>query len=501
MNFIEIQKLMTSYSEKYKSTGKSATQIAEQLLEDYPEIKKDHSLQHIALMIYENLSEEIDPMAAGEKNPTLDDNGHELDFSSGKDKYEIVDDHYVWNTKRAGTIKLSIKQANQLFSEYSVYGLNMSQEEVRRKHGFTIPEWNSIKSTLWLYKKSHIFSPYTADNTPQNELQEMMTDALEKKYTDQNGLIEDEYRKYTLKQYKKIIKKYQVDKFASKEFLDDLHSMMPNHKVINVKEYASRAEDPDEIFASIADLHVGAKTIGLKLTPDFDLKILNARLADAAIAINAQKGKKVTIGVLGDLIESFTGLNHENSWQSMEFGAYGAKAVVMAFETLSTFFDQINNLKTIKLIGGNHDRSTSNNKIDRKTTVAEIVFFMLQQKYGTIYNLEYDTMVLTHDLGEKIKLILAHGDRRILKKAGTSLDSKVIEFGDKEKFNVILTGHLHSRGVNEDKVHYRWYKVPSIFSGNFYSEENGWNALPGMMIITEDHKSKLPIVIDYPLTS
>lgn len=76
---------------------------------------------------------------------------------------------------------------------------------------------------------------------------------------------------------------------------------------------------------------------------------------------------------------------------------------------------------------------------------------------------------------------------------------KISEFGTPDKFNLVLTGHLHSRGVNEDKQNLRWYQVPSIFSGNFYSEESGWNARPGYFILKEDSDTELPIIIDQPL--
>jgi len=482
--------VIKTYTEKYLNSGMSSTELAKLILSENPgmEIK----LQTLSLMIYELMSEQRDHKSPSEKTIDIDD-------THTGEKYQIVDDHYIWDSKKAGKIKISIEDADKLFFEYSVFGLDLSQEQVRRKHGFSIPQWNTIKATLWLYKKSNIFSPYTADKTPTENLQTMMQEKLQMKYNDKNRMIEDEARKHTIKEYKKVIRDSSIDKFASNEFLHELNSLLPDREIIKINTSVCKKDSPVDVFAAIADLHVGAKSEGLLKTPDFNMEILKARLSEVADRINEQHGKNVTVSVLGDLIESFTGMNHPNSWQSMEFGVYGAKAVFAAYSVLSDFFNKINNLKNIKLIGGNHDRSTSDNKIDRKSTIAELVFLMLEEKYGKIYDIEYSCLILTHDL-PNTKLILSHGDRKILKSAGTSLDAKVIEHGDVSKFNIILTGHLHSRGVNEDKVHYRWYKVPSIFSGNFYSEENSWNAKPGFFIIKEDTHSKLPIVIDHPLS-
>jgi predicted phosphodiesterase len=488
MNLDTVKNLTEDYASKYKGRGLSSTQITQELFKDHPEITE--TFQHVTLMIYECLSREVDPKTPGEKPIEI--------AKEAGDKYEVVDDHYIWSSKKAGNIKISVEDADKMFYEYSRLGLDLSQEQVRQKHNFSIPQWNSIKNTLWLYKQSNIFSPYTAENTQLTDLQEMISSKFDMKFNDKNRLIEDEYRKHTLKEYKKVVKNSQMDRFASTEFIHELNSLLPANETVTVNKFSTKSGDPVDIFAVIADLHIGGKTEGLTHTPDFNLEVLEQRLADVASGINNMKAKRVTLGILGDIIESFTGLNHINSWQSMEFGVYGAKVVFTAYTALSKFFDQINNLSAIKIIGGNHDRSTESSKVDRKSTIAEIIFYMLKEKYGTIYNIEFNPLVLTHDM-TYTKFILAHGDKNVVKKAGSSIDAKVIEYGDVNKFNVVLTGHLHSRGINEDKKHYRWYRCPSIFSGNYYSEENGWNARPGYFIVTENEIAKLPTIHDIPL--
>jgi len=491
MDFKKLNKIINEYVDLHK-TLLSSTEIANLIKTDYPDITT--KIQPLSLMVYTLMTSIDDPKTPSDKTPCIIVNS-----DGEKDKYQVVDDIYIWESKKAGIIKIPVSQADTLFFQYSKHGLDLSQENVRRKHSFSIPQWNSIKSTLWLYKESNIFSPYTVDNTPDDKLQEMISSKFEMKYVDKNRIIEDEYRKHTLKEYKKVINEYQTNKFITTEFLYELNSLLPEYETINVNNVKCDHVDIKNLFVAIADLHVGAKTIGLRNTPDFDLDVLIKRLDDAAIAINKMKSHNVTLAILGDIIESFTGLNHQNSWKSMEFGVYGAKAVFAAYNILSDFFGKINNLKNIKIIGGNHDRSTSNSDLDRQATIAELLFFMLNEKYNSIYNLEYDSLILTHDLSNT-RLILAHGDKKIIKKNSTMIDSKILDYGCRDKFNMVLTGHLHSRKVNEDKSSIRWYSIPSIFSGNFYSEENGWNAKPGMTIIHEDvDMDYLPIVIDYPL--
>src|SRR5690606_25999017 len=61
----------------------------------------------------------------------------------------------------------------------------------------------------------------------------------------------------------------------------------------------------------IADLHLGAYVDNLIKTKDFSINILANKLMDAADEINERKYSIVHVHILGDLIESFTGLSHK----------------------------------------------------------------------------------------------------------------------------------------------------------------------------------------------
>ena len=93
---------------------------------------------------------------------------------------------------------------------------------------------------------------------------------------------------------------------------------------------------------------------------------------------------------------------------------------------------------------------------------------------------------------------MIHGDKKIIRQDKT--EQLYAEYGSKEdKFNIVVAGHLHSRGMDKDSRFLRWYKCPAVFSGNQYSEENGWNARPGFLIIEDSQSQCLPIVTDYTL--
>ena len=120
-----------------------------------------------------------------------------------------------------------------------------------------------------------------------------------------------------------------------------------------------------------ADLHFGAMIEGLVKTRDFNTDILKQGLLTSVEDFNSLPFAKRHVHIQGDLIESFTGLNHINSWHSMDSKMIGATVIKLCTKLLDESLSQINNLDTVKIIGGNHDRISKDNKEDVKGGAAE----------------------------------------------------------------------------------------------------------------------------------
>lgn len=486
----KIISLIEKKLKEFKGDKFSSTSIAKEILEENPESEIGISLQPLAAMVF-NMHTSVKCDDAPQEKIEFD--------ASDRSKYDVIDGNYVWESKRAGKISIPVSQIDEMFWDYSEHGMNMSQNEVRMKYNLTIPQFNSIKATLWMYKKGHIFSPYTVEHTDPLEMSQMVSDKMAEKYKNVDKIVKVEHSKETYKEYKRIIRQNAKREYIQQQFFEQLNALLPTvEKVAPVKvTFKSGEQHPEELMVAIADLHIGAVTEGLKITPDYNRDVLKNRLDKVAEEVNARGAKSVTLAILGDLIESFSGLNHMDSWKGLDL--YGADVVVEAYDILSEFFEKINNLNIIKIVGGNHDRASANKKEDNTPTIAAIISTMLKRKYSGVYKIDYDNLVLDYNFGDNVKIIISHGDNNILKKSTSSFDFKVMEFGDPDKFNLVLTGHWHSRKIQEDKGQLRWYSTPSIFSGNHYSERNGWNSQPGYFIITEDKKLGKPIVMDCPL--
>lgn len=253
----------------------------------------------------------------------------------------------------------------------------------------------------------------------------------------------------------------------------------------------------------IADLHLGSYVDNLIRTKNFSIDILASKLLDAVEDINARNYSKVHVHILGDLIESFTGLSHKNTWKGLDKAMVGAEAVKLVVKILhDNFLSRIVNLGEVKVVAGNHDRVTSDNKEDVQGGAASLVCWGLEL-LG--YPVEFNPLVITHTV-ENICHILTHGHHSLSKKSTKQL---CWDYGVQGKYNLICEGHLHSiiqklninqrdsyQTIKDDAVDHRRMNCPSFFTGNFFSESLGYTSESGF-VITEDNGKGIPNVFYY----
>lgn len=245
----------------------------------------------------------------------------------------------------------------------------------------------------------------------------------------------------------------------------------------------------------IGDPHLGAYINGLVNTKDFSIPILIDYIEDIVVKVNKRGFSEVNVMFLGDMIESFTGLNHKNSWKGLQKGMIGAEVIKFSVKIWhEKFLSKINNLKKVKLVAGNHDRLTSDKEEDVDGGAADLIAFGLEL-LG--YDIEFHPTVISCEI-DGINYILLHGHKGISKKATKDI---CWDFGKKGVFNVILEGHLHSiiqklsmnmKGkfniIKDDSVDHIRMHARSLFTGNGYSEDLGFTSNAGFSIITNNGK-------------
>lgn len=267
------------------------------------------------------------------------------------------------------------------------------------------------------------------------------------------------------------------------------------------------------MMVATADFHMGAYINDLMRSPDFNISVLVNYLSQIADIVNSYKKKEVHLAMLGDFIESFTGLNHKNSWKGLSKGAFGTKAITLLYEVLrDSFLNRINNLTDIYIVSGNHDRVTSEKEGDEKGEVAEMLAYMLKESSKVRCTVHYHPMLLSV-IVDGINYIMTHGHLGLSKKdiAHIILDHQL----SNKVYRVFMKGHSHSREVKEakkkqilrvekeivvqmDDAGYRGFTIAPLFTGNFYSESLGYSSSAGFRTFVNNGKGGI-ITTDYML--
>lgn len=253
-----------------------------------------------------------------------------------------------------------------------------------------------------------------------------------------------------------------------------------------------------------ADFHFGAYVDDLLRSDKFNIEVLVNYLERAADTINQRQYKELHLCLLGDFIESFTGLNHRNSWKGLGKGMYGMNSIILCFEILlESFVKRINNVAGIYLVSGNHDRVTSEKENDAKGEVAELLAYLFRKELPDTA-VHYHPMVLSVNI-DGIQYVLTHGHLPFAQK---ELSKVLFDYGKQGIYNVLVQGHLHSRTVKKtvkrkqydwnevkvvqlDEVDYRAIVLPPMFTGNFYSESLGFSSSAGFTVMENNGRGKL----------
>jgi hypothetical protein len=308
---------------------------------------------------------------------------------------------------------------------------------------------------------------------------------------------------------------YQVKVWFKKKqtTLDErMATILPSIKDYVPKKIFKTANMPHKIgVVSFADFHIGADIKNLLKTKDFNLDILIDYLHQATDIINSHNYSEVHVNLLGDFFESLSGMNHENTFKSLGQDMWGANVMIVANEVIGThLLSRIHNLTQVNIVSGNHDRMTSSNKLDNTGEGGKVLWYMLTKDFPEIV-IDYHNSVLTKEI-DGINYLLTHGDKGYSKK---DFSKFVADYGKSGIYNLIMEGHLHTRKtkktmaferkyyqdvevVSFDDSTYRKLIVPSLFTGNWFSESLGFGGNAGF-VISENNGKGCPHVFDYTL--
>jgi len=417
-----------------------------------------------------------------------------IEIKDREPKYVVKKDRVFWKA-RGDSMEIDLSQLDNVFYQYSKHGLNKSATQVQNLLEFNAIEWQSFKRTFELVKDSDVFSPYSLSLVSGKEKTEMIASKIAEKYSDKNmrDVIAYEDNKQKNKAYTKAIKEASGLDYRRREFETEILEYITKAtakvvaKKVNVKSKRHGVH-------TIQDLHIGADIEEAFNLPRFNSEIVVDRLNQIAENINAENNAKNTICLNGDLIETFTGLNHINSWKGIDkkYG-YGVKATILACDILTDFLAKVENVHEVLIVAGNHDRTTSNNNEDVDGEVIQWIHYVLNSKFGGIFNIDHSTDVIVRVI-DNVCYIWTHGHLNLSKRSPAEI---VNIYGVAGMFCIVIQGHFHTRKITHDSARCRVIYASSIFTGNNYSNKLGFSTLPGY--VTCYSMGDFPIVMDIPL--
>ncbi len=256
--------------------------------------------------------------------------------------------------------------------------------------------------------------------------------------------------------------------------------------------------------AANADMHLGAYSDDLLRAEKFNIGILSQKLDAMVNSINSFGLDEVHLFNLGDNIESFTGLNHRNSWKGLGKGAFGVRAVILVFEIIAErVFSRVKNLKSINLVSGNHDRVSSEADLDPRGEATELLAYMLNREFSKL-DVNFHPLLISREI-DGISYVATHGHNGLSKQEVSKI---LFDHGKQGIYNVVMQGHYHCRTmrkessskpfkvdkmnvVSMDDANYRHVTVPPMFTGNFWSDSHGWASASGYNLFQNNGNGKI----------
>lgn len=297
----------------------------------------------------------------------------------------------------------------------------------------------------------------------------------------------------------KWIRYDKILSFSPEELKEELDKRKPANFTIKKK----RGKKTKGVFM-LGDFHLGAYVGDLLKTPDFNYTTISKQLQRVAQTINDLNHEEVHLFMCGDFIESFSGLNHVNSWKGLSKGAYGMKAVVLAHEILSEhLYSKIINFKWCGFISGNHDRISSAKEEDAEGQVAMMMQYLFKKDFEKVES-EWSPLLIAK-LIDNIGYVVTHGHLGISSK---EISRVIFDYGFQNKYNVFAKAHKHTREtkktfknslikyedieyVSLDAANYRAITIAPLFTGNFYSESLGFSSSAGLSYFSNNGKDKV----------
>ena len=402
-----------------------------------------------------------------------------------------VEEDYMFELKRGGiTHKVDRVTVDIVICAYSRQGLNLTTGLIQSILDISPDIVKAIIYNLNINKESKPYSQYSEDNLEASDLYNELNDNLSyllDRWKENDGTTITKLNKV----YKKSILLEQQKDLKFKALVSDLVNKLPkvsfdSMESSSIEDLQEDGYDHSHIF--IPDMHIGLEQ------DNYNTDIIRKQLEYILTFI--EEAPNVHVHFMGDIIHSVSGLNHRDTWKNMDPSSTGAEAIIQPYKLLVEFLSTIENLHSVNIVGGNHDRISSNRSEENTGEGAKLIAFMLQETLEDI-PVNFDSFRIVDNEDPKMTVILLHGDKPVDKEPGQSI---AWTYGNPDKFNYIMTAHMHSRKQmpKDDGLTFRKEALPAFCPSDNYAKTVAHGSLPGFKLVSAG-SNKLPLVMDIPL--
>lgn len=291
---------------------------------------------------------------------------------------------------------------------------------------------------------------------------------------------------------------FKLKEKSVNDLVTDVLNQVKNWQPLKI----NKVEGNNKVTLLCSDFHIGAEVSNLMKTPDFNINVLQDYLKEVSDFVNRRKYEEVNVCFLGDYFESLSGFNHEDSFKSMGQNMWGSNLMITAHKIMVNFLASINNIKTFSVVTGNHDRFAGNKRQENTGEAGKTLTYMIQLSLPQV-QVDYNDLLLSKDI-DGINYILTHGDKVISNKEITKV---ILDYGKQGKYNLLCQGHFHTARLKSfskstlhkfdefsmigiDDLDYKSITIPSIFTGNYFSESLGFSGNAGFVLSENNGKGK-----------
>ena len=441
--------------------------IIEEFRKKYDRILTRHDIYHV-LQDLKNLQDTL--------------SGINGEAKEEKKKYEVKDGWYFFYGKYA-TYKLTVDQVDALFRDYSKYGANLSGEEICRKYMLKPEAFQLIKSSLRLFKASHVISPHTAEVSTDEELDDKVEEAI--------GAHSDRVREKMVRSHSQREKE---EGLKARKSLANIENLMAEVKLFaetverdlpkyDIKTKPTKA--PGECAVFFSDTHFR--------NGKYD-EVIGRMTSIADDAISRKEGT-VNVFFLGDLAETLCPeMMHDSQFAIMERHDV-ARTIFAIVDAFSLFIARIaNSGKKVNFygIGGNHDRISRLHDQDIRRTGAIMVYEFLKRTIRNArVNVEYFTEKINKVESGNLAYVFHHGDDGFSNRKPEDI---LWKNGTQGKHNVIIHGDKHTITAKETKEA-TMIGVPALCGQGEYDKRLDLHSKPGYVIVEENSSGSADVSI------